>query len=105
MLFCGLNATGTPSKSALVDETMLLSTLLLPTTHGWDSLQDCSVDKTMPLRKNIYPVEKICLGHLPGLLMSQVRLARQARLAKQARQAEQAKQAKQARQARQARQA
>ena len=100
MLFCELNAIGTPSKSALVEETMLLSTLLLPTTHGWDSLQDCSVDKTKPLRKNIYPVEKICLGHLPGLLMSQVRLARQARLAKQARQAEQAKQAKQARQGR-----
>ena len=84
MLFCELNATGTPSKSALVDETMLLSTLLLPTTHGWDSLQDCSVDKTMPLLKNIHPVEKMRLGHLPGLLMSQVR---QARLAKQARQA------------------
>ena len=38
----GLNATGTPSRNALADKTKLLSTLRLSTTHGWDSLQDCS---------------------------------------------------------------
>ena len=75
MLFCGLNAIGTPCKS-VVDEAMLLSTLLLPTTHGWDGLQDCSVDKALPLLKNIHPVEKMRLGHLPRLLMSQARQAK-----------------------------
>ena len=32
------------------------------------------VDKTAPLLKSIHPVEKMCLGQLPGLLMSSINI-------------------------------
>ena len=47
-----------------VDKTLLLSTLLQSTKHGWDSLQDCSC------RQIIAPVDRTQLGQSPGQVLS-----------------------------------